>query len=277
MAYNTAYDLESMVVNAKQAAVYTATENSLFLGGELIPTIQLPAGSITAQVPLLGAVTAEVIGSADPDAYDDFTANTLTDDSKTITASIYAARHIMRDLGGIDPAETGRVLGNAVAKKFDQDAVTAMGTPVAAAGNTTPSEAAADGGLTVDVLIDAVAAIRGRGEMGQLTGLVGSAAAAELIKSIGSNAYAGADFQNEALRNGFIGTFAGVRLFQTAYVTTSKAMVFGEDFARIAMFKNLDLEVQRRAEAVGNDVVASLHTGLGVVDADRAQLITTTP
>lgn len=276
MAYNTAYDLESMVVNAKQAAVYASQENSLFLGGELIPTIQLPAGSITAQVPLLGAVTAEVIGSADPDAYDDFTANTLADESKTITASIYAARHVMRDLGGIDPAETGRVLGNAVAKKFDQDAVTAMGTPVAAAGNTTPSEAAADGGLTVDVLIDAVAAIRGRGEMGQLTGLVGAAAAAELMKSIGSNAYAGADFQNEALRNGFIGTFAGVRLFQTAYVTTSKAMVFGEDFARIAMFKNLDLEVQRRAEAVGNDVVASLHAGLGVVDADRAQLITTT-
>ena len=174
MAYNTAYDLESLVVNAKQAAVYTAQENSLFLAGELLPMITLPAGSITAQVPLMGSVTAQVLGAADPDAFDDFTANTVTDDSKTITASIYAARHVMRDLGGIDPAETGRVLGNAVAKKFDQDAITAMGTPVAAAGNTTTADA--NEGLIVHNLIEAAGEIRARGEMGGLTALVGAGA-----------------------------------------------------------------------------------------------------
>jgi hypothetical protein len=38
---------------------------------------------------------------------------------------------------------------------------------------------------------------------------------------------------------------------------------------RVAMFKNVDLEVARRAEAVGNDIVASLHAGVGVVDAAR--------
>jgi hypothetical protein len=35
------------------------------------------------------------------------------------------------------------------------------------------------------------------------------------------------------------------------------------------MFKNVDLEVQRRAAAVGNDIVASLHAGVGLVDAAR--------
>ena len=93
------------------------------------------------------------------------------------------------------------------------------------------------------------------------------------MKDIGSASYAGGDFQTEALRNGFLGQIAGIRVFQSAYVTTSKAMVFGDDFARIAMFKGLDLEVQRRAEAVGNDIVANLHAGTGVIDADRAQLI----
>ena len=271
MAYNSVYDLESLVVNTKAATVYAAQENSLFLGGELIPMINLPAGSTTAQVPLMGTVTAERLDSAGSDfTGDDFTALTVTDAKKTIEANIYAARHVMRDLGGIDPAETGRVLGNAVAYKFDNDCITNMGTAAAAAGNTQSTTA-----LSVDDLIDAAAAIRGRGEMGQLTGLVGAAAAAELMKNIGSQSYAGGDFQTEALRNGFIGTVAGIRLFQTAYVTTSKGMVFGADFARIAMFKGVDLEVARRAEAVGNDIVANLHAGLGVVDADRAQLITT--
>jgi hypothetical protein len=38
---------------------------------------------------------------------------------------------------------------------------------------------------------------------------------------------------------------------------------------RIAMFKNVDLEIARRAEAVGNDIVANLHAGVGVIDANR--------
>ena len=68
MAYNTAYDLESLMVNTKAATVYSAHENSLFLGGVLIPAVNLPAGSITAQIPVMGSVTAEKITSADPDA-----------------------------------------------------------------------------------------------------------------------------------------------------------------------------------------------------------------
>ena len=59
MAWNTAYDLDSLMVNTKAATVYSAHENSLFLGGGMIPMVQLPAGSITAQVPVMGKVTAQ--------------------------------------------------------------------------------------------------------------------------------------------------------------------------------------------------------------------------
>ena len=44
--------------------------------------------------------------------------------------------------------------------------------------------------------------------------------------------------------------------------------IFGQDAMRIAMQKNVDLEVERRAAAVGFDVVASLHAGVGLVDAN---------
>lgn len=262
MAYNTAYDLESLMVNTKAATVYSAHENSLFLGGVLIPAVNLPAGSITAQIPVMGSVTAEKITSADPDALDDFTALTMTDTKVTIEANIYAARQVLRDLGGIDPNETGRVLGNSIQASFDADVITAMNGFTASTSDSDP--------MTVDAMIDAVAQIRGTGEMGQLVGILSPAEAANLVKDAGTAAYAGGDFQTEGLRNGFIGTVAGVKMFQSSYISgANKGFVFGADAMRIAMFKNVDLEVQRRAAAVGNDIVASLHAGVGVVDATR--------
>ena len=262
MAFNTAYDLESLMVNTKAATVYAAHENSLFLAGGIVPMVNLPAGSITAQIPVMGSVTAESLTSADPDALDDFTALTVTDTKVTIEANIYAARHVMRDLGGIDPSETGRVLGNAIQAKFDADVITAMNGFTASTSDADP--------MTVDALFDAAAQIRGNGETGALIGIVSPAEAANLMKDIGTNAYGGGDFQSEAMRNGFLGQIAGIRMFQSSYISgANKGFVFGQDAARIAMFKNVDLEISRRAEAVGNDIVANLHAGVGVVDATR--------
>ena len=265
MAFNTAYDLDSLMVNTKAATVYTAHEQSLFLAGGIIPMVNLPAGSITAQIPVMGTVTAQKLTSA-AHAVDDFNALGITDTKVTIEADIYAARDVVRDLGGIDPNELGRVLGNAIQSSFDADVITAMaGLTAQEIAGATPA-----GTLSVDEIFDAVATIRGNGETGPLVGVVGSAAAAELMKDIGSQAYGGGDFQSEAMRNGFVGTVAGVRLFQSSYVSgTNKAFVMGQDAMRIAMFKNVDLEVARRAEAVGNDIVASLHAGVGVIDANR--------
>lgn len=265
MAWNTAYDLDSLMVNTKAATVYTAHENSLFLTGGLIPMIQLPAGSVTAQVPVLGSVTATKLTSASHNA-EDFSAVGITDQKKTIEASIYAAREVVRDLGGIDANELGRVLGNAIQTAFDKDVVAEFANFTASADVGT---------LSVGDLFDAVAQIRGAGETGALVGVISPAAAAELMKEIGTNAYAGGDFQSEAMRMGFVGTVAGVRLFQSSYATPAnvatgfKGAIFAQDAMRIAMFKNVDLEVQRRAAAVGNDIVASLHAGVGVIDAAR--------
>ncbi len=262
MAFNTAYDLESLMVNTKAATVYTAHENSLFLGGSLVPVMSLPAGSITAQVPVLGEATATKLTSADPDAVDDFAAQALTDTSVTIEANIYASRQVLRDLGGIDPSETGRVLGNSIQAAFDADVITAMNGLTASTSDSDP--------MTVDALLDAAAQIRGVGETGQLIGIVSSAEAANLMKDVGGASYAGGDFQTEGLRNGWLGTIAGISMFQSSYITgTNKGFVFGKDALRIAMFKNVDLEIQRRAAAVGNDIIASLHAGVGLVDATR--------
>lgn len=264
--YLSGFSLEGLVVPTKAATIYTAQEQSLFLGGQLVPMINVPAGSQSAQVPVLGEVTGQAITS---EAGGDLTVNAIADTVSTIPVNLYAARSVVRDLGGIDPSELGRVLGNAVAKSFDTAVLTSMATDLTE--STTDSVP-----MTADAIFDAVAQIRANGEMGQLFGILSTSEATNLMKALYSDGnFAGGDFQTEALRNGYVGSFAGVQMFQSALVPSGHSgFIFGTDSVRIAMQKNADIEVQRRAAAVGNDVVASIHAGVGVVDANRGvQLI----
>ena len=265
--YLSGFSLEGLVVPTQAATLYTAQETSLFLGGSLIPMVNVPAGSQSAQVPLLSAATATTI--SDDTANADVAASVITDTTATIPVNLYAARSVVRDLGGIDPSELGRVLGNAVAKAYDTAVLTAMATNL--------TENAVDGDpVTTASIFGAVEEIRGAGEMGQLYGILSTAQASALMQSLWADGnYAGGDFQTEALRNGYVGMFAGVKLFQSALVPAAHSgFIFGQDACRLAMQKNASVEVQRRAAAVGYDVVASIHAGVGVTDATRGiQLI----
>ena len=258
-AYTSGFNTDALFVAAKAATVYAAHEQSLFLGGGMIPVVNAPNGLL--QVPELAAVAATTL-SAEAGTGVDLDAVLSADTKNIIQCDVYAARSVLRDLGNIDPSEIGRVLGNAVSKAFDTAVVTAMNGLTASTSDADP--------MTVDALFDAVAQIRGAGETSALMGIVSTAEAANLMKDIGTNAYGGGDFQSEAMRNGFLGQIAGVRMFQSSYITgANKGFIFAGDAMRIAMQKNVDIETARRPEAVGQDIVASLHAGVGVIDAAR--------
>ena len=264
-AYTSGFNTDALFVPAKAATVYAAHESSLFLGGQLIPVVNAPNGVL--QVPELAAVSASKITSEAAPGVDLETV--LSADTKnTIVASLYAARSVVRDLGNVDPNEIGRVLGNAVSTSFDTDVATVLATLTA--GTT--------GGSTVlDDIFGAVGAIRAAKETGALYGVVSADLYGTVMSAVGSTAYAGGDmFQGEALRSGMIGRVAGVPMFVSSYLSNGIA-VFGQDAMRIAMQKNVDLEVARRAEAVGFDVVASLHAAVGLIDATRGIYLDYTP
>lgn len=266
--YISSTNTDALFVPAKAATVYAAHETSLFLGGQLIPVVNAPNGVL--QVPELAAVSASSITSG---ITQDVAVTNPADTKNTISADLIAARSVVRDLGAIDPAEIGRVLGNAVSNAFDKRVMAVMGT-------LTGQEITA-GDLDVAEIATAVGTIRAAGETGPLFGIVGAGSYAALMGDIGSQAFGGGDlFQGQALRSGFFGTIMGVQCFVSSYldatntgVTGAKMAIFGADSMRIAMQKNVDLEVARRAEAVGFDVVASLHAGVGLIDAARGVLI----
>ena len=264
---NSPFDLTNMVVNTKAAAIYAAHENSLFLSGEIIPVTALPAGSITLQVPVLdGGATTTINPTTALAGEQDIPAVLVTDDnSVNITASIYAARTVLRDLGGIDPTDIGRQLGNKVSATWDAAVAAVLET------GTLTDVAVTLSAMTLKNIFDAVAVVRGQGENGQLYGVLGTTMAASLMGgAMAGNNVAGSQYGSEALRNGFVGQIGGVMMFQSSSMTATKGCIFSKDAFRIGMFKNVDLEIARRTASVGNDIVASLHAGVGLVDGDRA-------
>lgn len=272
--YISSLNYEELQVPVKAATVFAAHEASIFLGGALIPVVNAPTGVL--RVPELTNVTAQEITRAGSNV-DDLSVLSPTPTKNDIDVDLYAARSVLRDLGSIDANEVGRVLGNAVSAAFDKAVIGTIGANTTEQENTETSR-----DLTVDEIFKAVGTIRGNGETGQLYGIVSTNVYAELMKDIGSTSYAGGDFQTDALRTGFMGNIGGVQMFVSSYLNDTnaglashnvQAAIFGADAYRIAMQKNVDIEIARRAEAVGFDVVASLHAGVGAIDAGRSVLI----
>jgi len=271
-AYLSGINLDELMVNTKAATVYAAQENSLYLSGGIVPMVSVPAGSMKAQVPVMGAVTASVI-SSEASTGVDLDSKVMTDAQNHISLNLHAARSVVRDLGGVSTAEIGRILGNAVAKSVDTTVTSAM-------GSLTEQEITS-GTLDLAEIFAAVATIRGAGEGGELFGIVSTDAYAALMGDVGGSAFAGGDFQTAAMRNGFFGKIAGVNCFVSSYLNNTqiagthnpKMAIFSGDAMRGAISGGVNVEVERRAAAVGFDVVASAAFGCATIDATRGVLI----
>jgi hypothetical protein len=268
-AYGSGINLDAMVVPVQAATVFAAQENSLYLPGILVPSVSVPAGSASAQVAVMGSVTAASI-SAEAAPGVDFETLLPSDTKKTIALDLIAARTVLRDLGGIDTADMGRIMGNAIASKVDALVSAQLGALTAQEATTN----------LLDELYIAIGTIRAAGETGPLNCVVSAAAYQGFMTVIGSSAFAGGDTQNAAMRSGFIGMIAGTPCYVSSHLndtntglTNTKFAVFSGDALRMAMQGGVTVEVERRAAAVGNDIVASAAFGVDVIDATRGVVV----
>jgi hypothetical protein len=271
--YGSGINLDALVVPTQAATVFAAQENSLYLPGLIIPSVSVAAGSASAQVAVMGTVDATTVtnnGDGTQEIEADFASTLPTNTKKSINLDLIAARTVLRDLGGIDPSEMGRVMGNAIAAKVDA-------LVSAKLGDLTAQEATTN---LLDELYEAIGTIRAAGETGALNCVVSAAAYQGFMTVIGSSAFAGGETQNAAMRSGFIGMIAGVPCYVSSHfndtntgLTNAKFAVFSGDALRMAMQGGVNLEVERRAAAVGNDIVASAAFGVDVIDATRGVVV----
>lgn len=165
-------------------------------------------------------------------------------------------------------ADVGRLFGEAIARKMDQDLTGLFsGFSTVVGGNTTTATAAH--------IFQAIARLRNAGvPSDQLYAVVNPLVAYD-IKSALTNTYANPAaglIQNAAMASGYIGTLGGVPIFETANVlhTTGDSIggLFHRDALGLAVMQDLKIELQRDASLRATELVATAVYGVGeIVDA----------
>jgi len=209
-------------------ALFVAQEQSIMRG--LVRNYTIAGGGKSVEVPIYGTVSASAVNEAT-----DLTNTAVNPTSVTITASEVGIMTTLTDLARNSAsrnvgADIGRLFGEAIAKKIDTD-LTALfdgfSTSIGGAGTE----------LTIDNIFKAVATLRQANVPAPYFGVFNPKVIYNVKKSLTNtfvNPNAG-DLQNEAMRTGFIGEIAGVRIFESSNVdgTTDtdncKGAVFSQD------------------------------------------------
>jgi N4-gp56 family major capsid protein len=256
-------NLSDLFVNILAQARFTAEEQSIMLGLVTQYNIGSQAGK-TIQVPKYPAIAASALTEGT-----DLSSTRVNTSSVDITVSEVGAQVILTDLaamGAGNPAdELGTVLGNAIAKKIDTDLINLF------SGFSESLGANADGLSTSDIF-KAVATLRNNKVTGNIVAVL-NPIQAYYIKNAVTNGFSdpnGGDLQNEAMRNGYVGTLAGVDIYETSNVAIASSAATGAVFApealAIAMKRDFNLEVQRDASLRANELNATAVYGVGELD-----------
>lgn len=232
----------------------------------LVKNYTIPSGHKAVEVPVYPAVAAAAVAEAT-----DLSNTAVNPTSITITASEVGVMTTLTDLarnsaGRNVAADIGRLFGEGIAKKIDQDLIalfdgfsTAVGTDSAA--------------LTPAKVFEAASTLRAAGLPVDETYLVLHPKIAYDLKSGITNTFAGLDHDlaNEALRNGFIGQLAGIKIFETGNMSNTgttgdyKGGMFHKDALALAMMQDIKIEVQRDASLRADEIVATAVYGVGEV------------
>ena len=264
MAASTSTTLDDLFANIIMQARFTAEEQSLMAGLVTRYDIGNVAGK-TIQVPKYPAVTA-----ADLTEGTDLTSSTVSTSGVTVTVAEVGAQVLLTDMaamGAGNPAEElGTVLGNAIATKMDKDIIAlfdGFSTSLGAAGQE----------ITVADMFKAAATLRNAKAQGDYVAVVHPFHAYQLSANL-TNTFAnpnGGDLQNEAMRSGFVGSIAGIDVYQSANLTVdgngdAKGLCFAREAMCIAMKRDFNLETERDASQRAFELNATAVYGVGELD-----------
>jgi len=264
MAATTSTTLDDLFVNIIAQARFTAEEQSLMMGLVTQYNIGSDAGKVI-QVPKYPAIAA-----ADLTEGTDMGSTTVSTTSVSVAVGEVGAQVLLTDMaayGAGNPAlELGTVLGNAIATKMDQDLIALFAGFSGALG-------AAGTEITVADLFKAAATLRANKVTGVINAVVHPYQAYALKANL-TNTFAnpnGGDLQNEAMRNGYVGTIAGINVYESANVAIdgsgdSVGAVFAPEAIALAMKKDFGIETQRDASLRAFELNATAVYGVGELD-----------
>jgi N4-gp56 family major capsid protein len=264
MAGSTTTTLNDLLPQITAEAMFVANERSIMRG--LVKNYSIPAANgKTITVPIYPTQSAAAVTEGD-----EVSNTAVSTDGVTLTVSTVAIRTMITDLVRASSAsnvvaDMGRLFGEAIAKKMDQDLLALFSGFSLGVGNATTA-------LSAATLANAVARLRANSVPSDALACVVNPYVAYDLKSALTNTFANPNagiIQNEAMQTGYVGTLFGVPVFESANIANNGTAgdyvgaVFHRDALGLAMIGDISIETQRRASFVGDDIVASAHYGVG--------------
>ena len=262
---STSSTLSELYTEIVAEAQFVATEQSIMRN--LVRNYAITGGGKAVEVPIYSAVSAAAVSEAT-----DLSNTAIDPSSVTITASEVGIMTTLTDLArNAAPrnvaADIGRLFGEAVAKKQDQDLIALFdGFSTAIGDGTTAINAAA--------IFNALSTLRGNALNINECAVVLHPKIAYDLKANLTNTFANAnanDLANEALRSGFVGSLAGMRIFETSNMSNTgtagdyKGGAFHRDALALAEMQGLKVETQRDASLRADEIVATAVYGVGEI------------
>ena len=258
---STTTSLNDLIPSIIAEAMFVASERSVMRN--LVKNFSLPMGNgKTVTVPRYPIQTAAAVAEGT-----DLTNTAISTDSAVLTVSEAGIMTTVTDLAVNSAAsnvvaDIGRLFGEAIARKMDQD-LTGL---FAGFSNVLGSNATA---ISAAYVFQAVAKLRAAGVPSDaLFCVLNPEVAYDLKKDLTGTFQnpASGIIQNEAMASGYVGMLAGVPIFETSNVIStsgdSVGGLFHRDALGLALMKDISIETQRDASLRATELVATAVYGV---------------
>ena len=280
----TTTSLNDLLPSIIQEALFVASEQSIMRG--LVKNYTLgPAQGKTINVPIYPQQTAVSLteGLRINDHTSTGYANVSTDTATLTIGEVGIATQIS-DLARLSSAsnvvaDVGRLFGEAIARKIDKDLTAQFinfTTNLVGSANVskTAGANAISSILSASDVFKAVAKLRAAGvPTNDMACVLHPSVAYDLMANL-TNAYTnpnGGDLQNEAMRMGYVGSLAGIPVYQTSNIDNNgttgdySGAVFHRNALGFGLLQDIKIEAQRDALLRGDALVASALYATGVL------------
>ena len=266
---STSSTLSELYTEIVAEALFVASEKSLMRG--LVKNYAISGGGKAVEVPVYAKVSAAAVSEAS-----DLSNTAINPTSVTITAAEHGIMTTLTDLGrNASPrnvaADIGRLFGESIARKIDTDLIAEWGNSGSTRGAFTAT-------ITPAILFMAAADLRKEAVDISGCSTVLHPNIAYDIKSSLTNTFANPNgvVGNEALRAGFIGSLAGIPIYETGNISNTdnagdyRGAVFHKDAFALAMMQDLKIETQRDASLRADEIVATAVYGVGTLQSSSS-------
>lgn len=260
----TSTSLNDLLPSIVAEAMFVASERSIMRG--LVKNFSLPLGSgKTITVPRYPTQTAAAVNEGT-----DLSNTSVSTDGAVLTVSEVGIMTTVTDYARMTSAsnviaDVGRVFGEAIARKMDQDLLALFDGFSVGIGDGTAA-------ITAASIAQAVAKLRASAvPMDAIYCVLHPNIAYDLKANITNtfvNPNAGI-IQNEAMATGYVGTLFGVPVFETSNMADTgtagdyKGGVFHRDALGLAVLQDIKIETQRDASLRADEIVATAVYGVG--------------